>query len=73
MSYSFSHLIEMNDKEDRIIIYRIFDDGRKQLYTHIDFSDISFDADRSCFDLLAKELGENLLLDSPVARKKFKI
>lgn len=45
----------------------------KELYTYIDLPDISFEADKDKFYDFAQLLGENLLIDSPSARKIFKI
>ena len=74
MSKNFSHLIESDYEMNEITIYRIFPDGEKQLFTSTNFPAVKdFDAEKDAFSSFAQILGENILLDSPVARKKFKI
>lgn len=67
-----SHLIEINYEERKLIIYRIFPDGKKQLYTNVNLPALSVN-DTEEFSLFAQTLGENILFDSPVARKIFKL
>ena len=71
MINEFSHLIEMNYEENKITIYRVFSDGERQLYTSTNFPAINFDRNKEEFFLFAQNLGENILLDSPAARKIF--
>ena len=70
MSHSdFSHLVEIDEESRRLMIYRIFVDGRKQFYTQIDIPSKGMGAGHSTFETFSRALGESLLLDSPVARK----
>lgn len=72
MQMNYSHIVEIDEKEKRLVIFRLFDDGgRKELYTHVDLPDISFEKDKDKFNDFARLLGENLLVDSPTARKLF--
>ena len=71
-SMSYSHRVEINEEKKCISIYRIYENGaRKELYTHMDLPDISFEKDKNKFYDFARLLGENLLVDSLVARKLF--
>ena len=69
---NYSHIVEIDEKEKRLVIFRLFDEcKRKELYTHVDLPDISFEKDKDKFYDFARLLGENLLVDSPSARKHF--
>ena len=70
---NFSHQVEFSDDDNEIVIYRVFSDGRKQLFTKAQFPTEDLGKDKSAFENFAKTLGENLLIDSPVARAKFNI
>lgn len=71
MDDTFSHLIEMNYNDNKIIIYRVFSNGTKQLFTSVNFPVDKYNEDKKVFSSFAKMLGENILLDSPVAREIF--
>jgi hypothetical protein len=66
---SYDHVLTILEQEKRVEIYRIFPDGRKELYTSMDLPGAPTDRRRSGFSKIARMLGEALLLDSPVARK----
>jgi len=66
---NYSHLIEIDEKARRLIIYRAYESGKKELYTEVDLPDKTFDEDKNKFQEFARMLGENILMDSPVARK----
>jgi DNA-binding PadR family transcriptional regulator len=68
MANSFNHLVEIDEEAKRLTIYRIYEDGRKELYTHVDMP-ISSEGDKEKFQNFSQLLGENLLIDSPVARR----
>lgn len=71
---NYSHMIEIDEGRRRLVIFRIYDDGgRKELYTYVDLPDISFEKDKEKFHDFARILGENLLVDSPIARKLFNL
>jgi hypothetical protein len=62
----FAHFVEVDEESRQIKIYRIFPDGKKQLYTQIEIPSQRPDA---TLDAFSRMLGENLLLDSPIARR----
>ncbi len=66
---NFKHLIEID--KGKLIIYRIFDNGTKELFTETALPDINAGDDGDAFAKFSQQLGENVLMDSPLARKKF--
>lgn len=66
---NFSHLVEFNEDTNELIISRVFPNGEKQLFTQTELPSKKMEQDREQFDAFAKMLGENLLVDSPIARK----
>jgi hypothetical protein len=50
-------------------IFRIFENGEKSLYTQIDLPPKKADEDKLAYEKFAHALGENILLDSPSARR----
>ena len=65
----FAHLVEIDETTRRVRIHRVFPDGQKQLYTEADLprrSDNPNDPEHANF---ARMLGENILMDSPAARR----
>jgi hypothetical protein len=65
-SVNFSHLVEIDEGKRVLTIYRVFDSGEKSLYTS---SDMPEGKDSKSGAEFARTLGENLLLDSPAARR----
>jgi len=65
---SFSHLVEIDESSRQLTIYRMFPGGEKQLYTQIDLPTKKLDEDKEAFGEFARNIGENILIDSPVAR-----
>ena len=70
---SFSHIVEIDESSRQLIIYRLFPNGEKQQYTQTDLPSKTIDEDRAAFEKFARILGENILIDSPIARSIFKI
>jgi hypothetical protein len=67
---NYFHLIEINEDRRQIVIYRIYGNGKKELFTTTDLPSATLkDEKNKAFGELARLLGENLLLDSPIARK----
>lgn len=66
---NYAHLIEMDEEKRRITIFRIDSNGHKQLYTSMDLPAKKYDEDEKGFKEFARMLGENILFDSPTARK----
>lgn len=67
----YSHLIEIDEDANRIYIYRVSFSGSKDLLTYTDLPNKKYDEDPEGFKEFARLLGENILLDSPIARKIF--
>jgi hypothetical protein len=65
----FSHLIEIDESARLLRVHRIFPDGRRQLFTETPLPLGAVDAKGSAFAEFARLLGENILLDSPAARR----
>jgi hypothetical protein len=70
---SYAHLLEVDEKEKVLNIYRVYPDGKKELFTSADFPGSSLEDDRQGFKEFALRLGENILVDSPAARNLLKI
>lgn len=68
---SYSHLVEIDETKRLLTIYRVNEIGEKMLFTSIDLPVLTFDKDSEAYRNFAQQLGENLLVDSPVARKIF--
>lgn len=65
----FSHLVEIDESRRMLVIFRVFPNGDKQLYTEVEFPSRPMDGASVAYESLFRSLGENLLLDSPVARR----
>jgi hypothetical protein len=63
---SFSHLIEIDETARVLRIHRVFADGRRHLFTE---TPLPTDVKGSKYGEFARVLGENILLDSPAARR----
>ena len=69
----FDHLVKI-DADSKLIIYRIYEDGRQELFTSIEIpKKDNEEFDKDLFSTIAKRLGEDILIDSPKGRKAFKI
>ena len=66
---TFSHVVEIDEKTRKLSIHRLFANGERQLFTTVDLPDVPANGSDAALDEFARQLGENLLLDSPVARK----
>jgi hypothetical protein len=66
---AFSHLIEIDESARLLRIHRVFPDGRKQLFTETPLPPGAVDPAGSQYQEFARLLGENILLDSPAARR----
>jgi len=66
---TYNHLLEIIE-EDRILnIYRIYKNGEQELFTQVELPCNTIVNEEANFKKFCCILGENLLLDSPVARK----
>jgi hypothetical protein len=66
---NFSHLIEVDEGARLLRIHRIFPDGRRHLFTETPLPSLTTDRSGSQHAEFARLLGENILLDSPAARR----
>jgi len=69
MAKNFNHLVEIDENAKRLTIYRIYEDGKKDLFTYVDILNLSSDKDEEKLRKFSLLLGENLLMDSPAARR----
>lgn len=69
MKTYFSHIVEINEAERTLRIERLYPDGRRELFTEVVIPDVLSVEKRDVVSELALKLGENLLLDSPCARR----
>jgi hypothetical protein len=67
MLSDFSHLVCYEESMRQIVIYRIDASGQRILFSKMQVPNSSGWSKEA--EHLAKQLGENLLLDSPVARR----
>jgi hypothetical protein len=64
---NFDHVVRIDEASRELTILRRSQDGTETLFTSVSLpSSSGWDAE---FEDFAKQLGENILLDSPVARK----
>jgi len=67
-----SHVIEIQEREKQLSIFRICG-AEKHLFTSVPLPDISAKRNRVAFRRFCQLLGENILADSPQARRFFDI
>jgi disulfide bond formation protein DsbB len=65
----YAHLVPVDEEQRHLSIYRVFESGERNLYACVDFPPNVFDVDRKAYERFLRLLGENLILDSPAARK----
>jgi len=66
-----NHLVCIDEESRRLIVYRLSAEGKKTLFTDIALpSEQGWSID---LERIAKQLGENLLMDSPAARRLLEI
>lgn len=63
-----AHLVEIDEGGRSLTIYRVRD-GERQLFTSVKLPEETWDSDRPAIENFCRMLGENILLDSPAARK----
>ena len=69
MTYdTYSHLIEIDEKERLLTIYRIYG-GDRHLYTSVKLPERKWAENSEAIKKFCQTLGENIILDSPQARK----
>jgi hypothetical protein len=68
----YDHLVQIDEDTRELKIWRVDADGTRTFYTSTELPHSSgWKDDR--LEVFAKQLGENLLMDSPVARKLLKL
>lgn len=65
---NIKHIVEFKEENRTVKIYRE-SDGDIHLYTSVEIPDIDPDCFPNEYDDFCRLLGENLILDSPIARK----
>lgn len=68
----YSHIVEVNAEKRKILIYRLRDD-HPELYTSIDIEDRNWNRNSDQYREFCRLLGEDILVDSPSARKIFRL
>jgi hypothetical protein len=68
MTDPFAHLVSIDKASRKLIIERVYADGRRELFTE---AAIPLENSEDMLQRFALQLGENLLLDSPSARELF--
>lgn len=62
---NFNHLVKTGE-DKKLHIFRVYEGGKEELYTAIDLPDPNNEEEINSF---FRKLGENIILDSPAARK----
>lgn len=65
----YSHIVEISEPDRRLIIHRVYADGRKELFTEMILPNEVGEKGAVELQEFCYMLGENLLIDSPIARK----
>ncbi|MBB6522823.1 DUF871 domain-containing protein [Pseudoteredinibacter isoporae] len=65
----FDHIIRVSEEDLKLYIYRAYNCGRQELFTSVDLPKLNIESDKAIFQDFSQQLGENILLDSPIARK----
>jgi hypothetical protein len=69
---TYSHLIEIDEKKRLLTIYRISGADR-QLYTSVRLPEKKWEKNSEEIKEFCRTLGENIIFDSPQARKLFEV
>jgi hypothetical protein len=69
MSDDFAHIVSIDKASRKLSIERLYPNGRRELLTEAAIPDVTHEHSQESVKQFALELGENLLLDSPSARK----
>lgn len=65
----FHHIVMIDPEARSLSIYRVFANGERDFLTSVPLPKIDAQKDWDAFAKFACTLGENLLMDSPEARK----
>lgn len=67
----YDHLVCVDEGAKELVVFRVGENGRKTLFTKVPLPKVEgWSAE---LQDLAKTLGENLLIDSPVIRRMLKV
>ena len=69
--FEYDHLVRVDEKKCTLSIYRVHPDGSKHLFTEVDLPENFENKNIEVFEKFSKTLGENILIDSIIARKHF--
>ena len=64
---TYDHLVCIDEEAKEVVIYRVDSNGKRRLYTKAPLPEAR--RENSELESFARMLGENLLLDSPAARR----
>ena len=73
LARKYEHLITFDEMRKVLVIFRVFADGTRHLYTEISLFDDLGKGDNSEFNRCATRLGESIIVDSIEARRAFGI
>ena len=65
---TFSHLVQIDEPNRMLKIYRVFSGGELQFYTQTPLPFLTSENEAE-YQEFVRLLGENIILDSPAARK----
>ena len=65
----YAHLVKVDEESRKLTIYRVSESGERSLFTCVDLPELDPGNEEETLTNFTKTLGENLLLDSPAARK----
>lgn len=68
---NYSHIVLIDEEKRVLTIERIFPDGKKVLFTSVEIPEISISSNKEIIRRFAMQLGENIISDSPAARRLF--
>jgi hypothetical protein len=68
---AYNHLVEIDESSRRLTIYRL-SNGEKTLYTQTEIPRVVWDDAKHEMNEFCRLLGENILIDSPQARRLLK-
>jgi hypothetical protein len=67
----YNHLVEIDESSRKLTIYRLLN-GEKVLYTQTEIPHVVWNDTKNEMNEFCRQLGENILLDSPQARRILK-
>ncbi len=71
MGAKYSHVVSIDDESRILRIDRLFEDGRRVLYTQTELPRLDMSDREKAVAEFVRLLGENLLFDTPAGRKLF--